>query len=179
MNTPLGRGLAVFGLLLFFGIVGYFVAPIEPSPRYNIAEADRPPIVVMDWLRNTVTPALSLNSQNYNQRLQAIEPLFVPEGYRDYIILLQQAGVIHNLQNNSVNFDVSMSSLELANWGLRDGAYTWIFDTKLELAVSFGTNRVSTPVDLFVLVSRTAEPGAIDGLKIRSLVLHNQVPVSN
>ena len=179
MTTPLSRGLFVFGIMLFAAVIAYFAAPIEPSPRNNLAESDRAPIVVIDWLRTVVRPELSINSRNYNERLQSIERYFVQEGYRDYIIILQQAGIIHNLQNNNVSVDVSFNSVELANLGLKDGVFTWIFDVEMQLDTAFIANKISTPVRLFVLVSRNADADVVDGLKIRSLVLRNETPVSN
>ena len=169
MKTPLARGLAIFAVLASASLMLFFIAPPEPTARYDLSKPNFAPYDIQVWLFQVMENRLEATSENYTQRLPEFERFFTQEGYEDYIITLQRAGVIHNLQNNNVKFDTFVREYPVTiSQGLReDNSYSWVLDTDIGFNVEFASeNNIVTPVSLRVMVSRTAEPNNSTGLRI-------------
>ena len=80
MNTPLGRGLIIFGFVAFAALMANFLVPSIPTPEYDLSQVDRKPLEVRAWLRRIIVQDLTLKSADFDQKLQAAERYFTPEG---------------------------------------------------------------------------------------------------
>ncbi|MEO0393007.1 MAG: DotI/IcmL/TraM family protein [Pseudomonadota bacterium] len=176
MKTPLVRGLFIFAALAIIATIAYVFAPIKPNARFDITRPDRSPAEAEQWLHVVLDNYITVESADFGQQLQDLERFFYADGYRDFIILMQQSGAIHSLQNNDVIFDVEV--IEYPNAiarGTSENIYSWLADTQLEFSVEFSPESiVRTPIDLRIVLSRSVEENTFGGLKIRQIVLRNQ-----
>jgi len=172
MNTPLGRGIAIFVFVVIVAIISNIFIETKPAPRYDISQIDRNDLAVISWVRNVLETRVSLESSNYDQKLQYAERFFTIDGYREFVVLIQQARVIEYLREADVKFTVlQQTSPKIVERGTKDGAFTWVLEGDAVLEIAFEANKISYPARLRYIVSRSNAADAFLGIKINSITL--------
>ncbi|HCI46087.1 MAG TPA: hypothetical protein DFI00_02215 [Rhodospirillaceae bacterium] len=180
MNTPLGRGLIIFGFVAFAALMANFLVPSIPTPEYDLSQVDRKPLEVRAWLRRIIVQDLTLKSADFDQKLQAAERYFTPEGYRGFIALLQQTRSIDYLRQSNVTVAIDPEEIpEVTTEGPVGGTYIWILEGDSNLTISFETNELSYPVRLQYIIARTEDENAFLGLKVQSMTIVNRNTQTN
>jgi hypothetical protein len=165
------------GVMVVIGLIAITVGvkvtgSYEPGPSVNLALQDRRPIDAMAWLTTVMQGSLNLDSENFAQQLQESERYFTRDGYRDYILLLQQMRAIDHLRSGKVSITTSVDNVpRIVSRRPLNGVYTWNIQVETTFVIAFQGNSLTYPVKLAARLVRVSDEQAFFGIRIAELKL--------
>lgn len=173
-SNILKGGLVAVGLLIAVAILQFSMEP-DLGPKYDLTRSDRNTIEALAWVVTVFNRGMVLTSENYNGKLQRIERFFTPEGYKDYVILLQGMNAISYLKNSDVNVvPFVIGQPELIARGAVDGAFVWRVKFNLNYVIQYSGNSTRYPLVLQADLMRVADEQAFEGIRMKNLTIVSQ-----
>jgi intracellular multiplication protein IcmL len=140
-------------------------------PMIPMSQPYRKPSDVIQFAKDNVTRAFTMDFLNWRQQLEDVRPGYTRAGFKSFLDALKQSGVLDTVKEKRMNMSVSAGTGVLTKEGTENGTYQWIVELPIEVRLEGQTTRL--PAQRFlttVRIERITTLDSIEGIGVGQLV---------